>query len=170
MVATAIAYPGPAAVRYPRGNGYGVPMDPDIKTLPIGEAELLSDGDDCAIVAIGSMVQPAMMAAEELAAEGISVAVLNARFVKPLDATRIIGLAERCRALVTVEEHARMGGFGSAVLESLSEAGIEVPTECLAVADELIEHGNSTKSTGLDVPDITAAVRRAVERRRSPEA
>ena len=158
MLATAIAYPGPAAVRFPRGNGFGVPMDPEIKTLPIGEAELLRDGDDAVIVALGSTVHPALDAAQELAARGISAAVLNARFAKPLDVARLLPLARRCGALVCVEEHSGMGGFGSAVLEALSAAEVVIPTRCLAVPDQLIEHGETPESVGVGPADILAAV------------
>ena len=161
MLRTAIEHPGPAAIRYPRGNGFGVPFDPEIKALPLGEAELLRDGDDCVIVAIGNMVQPALEAADDLAAQGIKVAVLTARFVKPLDLERMLPLVSRCGALVTVEEHSGMGGFGGAVLEALAEAGVTVPVRCLAVPDRLIEHGNSGRvlaSLGLDTEGIAQAV------------
>ena len=162
MVRTAIEYPGPAAVRFPRGEGFGVPLDPELKALPIGEAELLRDGDDAVIVAIGALVHPALEAAVELAAEGLSVAVLNARFVKPLDAPRIVALARRCRALVTVEEHSAMGGFGGAVLEALAAAGAVRPVRCLGLPDRLIEHGDSNKQKaafGLDTAGIAHAVK-----------
>jgi 1-deoxy-D-xylulose-5-phosphate synthase len=169
MLRTAVEYEGPAAVRYPRGAGFGVPMDPEVKTLPIGEAELLRDGDDVALVAYGTMVHPALEAAAELAAEGISAAVLNARFAKPLDRARIVALARRTAALVTVEEHAGMGGFGSAVLEALAEAGVHVATRCLAVPDELIEHGDSgarLAALGLSSDGIARAARTLVARER----
>ncbi|MGI9430936.1 MAG: 1-deoxy-D-xylulose-5-phosphate synthase [Myxococcota bacterium] len=162
MVRTAVEYDGPAAVRYPRGAGLGVPMDPEIKALPLGEAELLRDGEDAGVIAFGSRVHPALDAAEALAAEGHSTAVLNARFAKPLDRQKILRLAERCRVLVTVEEHAAMGGFGSAVLELLAEAGCQVPVRCLAIPDELIEHGSSgaqLASLRLDAEGIASVVR-----------
>ena len=162
MVRTAVEYDGPAAIRYPRGAGHGVPMDPDIKALPLGQAELLRDGEDAAIVAFGSRVHPALEAAEALAADGHTVAVLNARFAKPLDREKILRLAERCRVLLTVEEHAGMGGFGSAVLEVLAEAGSECRAHCLAVSDELVEHGSSgaqLAALGLDADGIARAVR-----------
>jgi 1-deoxy-D-xylulose-5-phosphate synthase len=162
MVRTAVEYDGPAAIRYPRGAGPGVPMDPEIKALPVGEAELLRDGQDAAIIAFGSRVHPALEAADALAADGRSVAVLNARFVKPLDREKILRLAERCRSLVTVEEHAGMGGFGSAVLELLAEAGCERPIRCLAIPDVLVEHGNSDAQLAalrLDADGIADAVR-----------
>jgi len=158
MLASAVGYPGPAAVRFPRGSGLGVPMDSTIKKIPIGEAELLRDGDDAVVVAIGTMVHPAMEAAQELASRGISVAVLNARFVKPLDLDRLLPLARRSGALVTIEEHTAMGGFGSCVLEALSAAQIALPTRVLAAPDILIEHGQTPESVGLSAADIVSAV------------
>jgi 1-deoxy-D-xylulose-5-phosphate synthase len=161
MLRTALEYPGPAAVRFPRGTGSGVPLDPELKALPIGEAELLCDGDDAAVLAIGTMAHEALEAASELNARGISTAVLNARFVKPLDRQRIIALARRCRALVTVEEHTGLGGFGAAVLEILAEAGVRVPTRCLAIPDRLVEHGDRDvicAELGLDAAGIARAV------------
>ncbi len=124
MIKTAVEYPGPTAVRYPRGTGYGVPMDQELKQLEIGKAELLLDGTDVAIIPIGNMVYPAMEAARRLAVDGISAAVVNARFVKPLDGELIQRVAKKTGRVVTVEEHALMGGFGSAVLESLDAAGM----------------------------------------------
>jgi 1-deoxy-D-xylulose-5-phosphate synthase len=162
MLATAIDYSGPAAVRFPRGSGLGVPLDPEIKPVPIGEAELLRDGDDVVVVAFGSMVHPALEASQELAAEGISVAVLNARYARPLDAARILALAGRCGKLVTVEEHYGAGGFGSAVLELLSAKDVNVPTRCIAIEDGLIEHGNTPTTLGLDPSQIAEAVRKFV--------
>jgi 1-deoxy-D-xylulose-5-phosphate synthase len=161
MLCSALEYGGPAALRFPRGNGVGVPLDPEIKAVPLGVAELLRDGEDVALVAIGALVHPALEAAMQLASDGVSVAVLNARFVKPLDTERIEALARRCKALITVEEHSGMGGFGSAVLEALAQAGIRVPTRCLAVPDRLIEHGNPDAlraSLGLDTAGIGRAV------------
>jgi 1-deoxy-D-xylulose-5-phosphate synthase len=161
MLRTAVEYAGPAALRFPRGNGVGVPLDPEIKALPLGVAELLRDGDDVALVAIGSLVHAALEAATALAAAGISVAVLNARFVKPLDVERIAALARRCKGLIAVEEHAGMGGFGGAVLEALAAAHVHLPTRCLAVPDRLVEHGDAKAlraALGLDAAGIERAV------------
>ncbi len=160
MLATAIEYPGPAALRFPRGNGVGVPLDPEIKALSLGESELLRQGDDIALIALGNRVHDTMDAASELASRGYSVAVLNARFVKPLDRDRIIALAKRCGAIVTVEEHSGMGGFGSAVLEALADARLAVPVRCLAIPDRIMEHGDPGKQraeVGLDRDGIIAA-------------
>jgi 1-deoxy-D-xylulose-5-phosphate synthase len=167
MLRTAIEHDGPAAVRYPRGNGFGVALDPDLKAVPIGEAELLRDGDQVAVLALGTLAHVALEAAHALAADGISVAVLNARFAKPLDAKRIVALAQRCRAVVTVEEAAAAGGFGSAVLEALAEAGVAVPVRCLAIPDRVVEHGDPAairSALGLDADGIARAARSLVER------
>ncbi len=141
MIKTALIHDGPASVRYPRGTCLGVAMDPFPSALPIGKGELLRDGSDVAIVAIGVTVGQAMKAAERLAEAGISAAVVNARFVKPLDAELIIDVARRVKCVVTVEEGARMGGFGSAVLEALSERGMAVPTKLIGLPDWFIEQG-----------------------------
>jgi 1-deoxy-D-xylulose-5-phosphate synthase len=170
MLATAIEYPGPAALRFPRGSGVGVPLDPEIKSLPIGEAELLRDGDDVVIAAFGTLVHPAMEAAQELAGQGVSAAVLNARFVKPLDRERLLPLARHCGAVLTLEEHRRDGGFGSAVLELFAEEALNVPTRCLAVEGELVEHGDTFATVGLDTPRIVQAALELVRRRAAVEA
>ena len=162
MLRTAVEYPGPAAIRYPRGEGFGVPMDQDIKAIPVGEAELLRDGADAAIIAYGTVAHSALEAAGELAADGVACAVLNARFAKPLDEARILALARKVRALITVEEHAGMGGFGSAVLELLAREGIAIPVRVLALSDHPQEQGSPAKQRaahGLDVPGMAQAVR-----------
>jgi 1-deoxy-D-xylulose-5-phosphate synthase len=142
MVKTSLSYDGPVSVRYPRGACLGVPMDQEMKVLPVGKGELLKDGTDIAIVAIGVTVWHAVHAAERLEQEGISAAVINARFVKPLDHALIGQVARHVRCVLTVEEGAKMGGFGSAVLESLSEQGItNVPTKLMGLPDWYIEQG-----------------------------
>lgn len=141
MVKTCLQHDGPASVRYPRGSSLGVKMDPEPVELPIGKAELLRDGTDVAIVAVGVTVWQAMEAARMLEREGISAAVVNGRFIKPLDDTLLGDVARRVRCLVTVEEGCRMGGFGSAVLESLSDQGIHLPTKVLGLPDWYIEQG-----------------------------
>jgi len=142
MMKTCLSHGGPAAVRYPRGTSLGVPMDPTPVPLPIGKGEVLRDGTDLAIVAIGVTVWPAVQAAQRLAEEGISTAVVNGRFVKPLDSALIAKVASRVRGVLTVEEGAKMGGFGSAVLEALSDAGItHVQTKLVGLPDWYIEQG-----------------------------
>ena len=142
MVKSCISYDRPAAVRYPRGSSLGVDMDPMPQALPLGKGELLREGTDIALVAIGVTVHQAAAAADRLAQEGISAAVINARFVKPLDGDLIAAVAREVKCLLTVEESTVMGGFGSAVLELLSEKGIiNLPTKCLGLPDWFIEQG-----------------------------
>jgi 1-deoxy-D-xylulose-5-phosphate synthase len=142
MLKTCLHYDGPASVRYPRGVTLGVPMDDEPKTLPIGKSELLRDGTDVLVIAIGVSVWPAVKAAEQLSQEGLSTAVINARFAKPLDQELIVSMAQRVRYVVTVEEGCKMGGFGSAVLEALSDAGVAgVRTKVLGLPDWYIEQG-----------------------------
>ena len=149
MLYTALYMDGPVSLRYPRGKGIGVPLDSDLHTLEIGKAELLSpatlelaEQQECAILAFGSTVAPAEVAAKELAEEGISVAVVNARWVKPLDEELVIRLAKGTRRLVTIEDHVMAGGFGSAVLELLERRDIHnVDVKVVGCPDKLIEHG-----------------------------
>ncbi len=142
MVKSCISYDRPAAVRYPRGSSLGVEMEPMPQVLPLGKGELLREGTDIALVAIGVTVHQAAAAAERLQQEGISAAVINARFVKPIDGDLIAAVAREVKCLLTVEESTAMGGFGSAVLELLSEKGIiNLPTKCLGLPDWFIEQG-----------------------------
>ena len=142
MMKTCLEYEGPISVRYPRGVSLGVTMDSTLKALPIGKGELMVEGTDVAIFAIGVSVWQAVQAAERLKKEGVSTAVVNARFAKPLDQELITSVAKRVRYVVTVEEGCRIGGFGSAVLETLSEAGVtDVATKLLGLPDWYIEQG-----------------------------
>ncbi|HEU4686027.1 MAG TPA: 1-deoxy-D-xylulose-5-phosphate synthase [Nitrospira sp.] len=142
MLKTALHYQGPASVRYPRGVSLGVEMDKTMAALPIGKGELLRDGSEVAILAIGVPVWQAVKAAERLNQEGISTAVVNARFAKPLDHELIANVARRVRYVLTVEEGCKMGGFGSAVLECLSDAGVTgAKTKILGLPDWYIEQG-----------------------------
>jgi len=125
MLATAIELGQPVAVRYPRGNGYGVPLDQIIHSLPVGKAELLKTGKDAVVLALGSMVFPAMEAAKLLEEQsGVSLTVINARFVKPLDSDLILEMVRNCGKIITLEENALQGGFGSAVLELFEENNV----------------------------------------------
>ena len=142
MLKTSLTLEGPASVRYPRGVSLGVPMDSTPQALPVGKGELLRDGTDVAIVAIGVPVWQAVKAAERLNQEGLSTAVINARFAKPLDQELIVNVARRVRYVVTVEEGCKMGGFGSAILEMLSDAGVTgARTKVLGLPDWYIEQG-----------------------------
>jgi 1-deoxy-D-xylulose-5-phosphate synthase len=142
MLKTAVAHPGPISLRYPRGEGWGVELDAEMKTLEIGKAELLRDGTDIVIAAIGQPVIPALRAAQDLAPLGISAAVVNARFVKPLDKDMLRDLLTRIPRLITVEDHVIGGGFGSAVVEFLADEGISgLSIKRLGVPDRFVPHG-----------------------------
>ena len=142
LLFTATKLGGPMAIRYPRGSGIGVPLSSEPHELPVGTSELLRSGDDMTIVAVGPAVWAALSAAEELAAAGIECAVVNARFVKPLDREMVLSLASKSRRLVTVEENVLAGGFGSAVLEAMESAGLTgVRVERIGLPDLFIEHG-----------------------------
>lgn len=142
MLYTALKHEGPVAIRYPRGEGLGVEMDTRLLRLPLGRAELLTDGHDLAILALGHGVYPSLMAARELEKEGISTAVVNARFAKPMDRGLIVQLARKTRRLITVEEHVLHGGFGSAVLEILEQEGVlGVEVKRIGLPDQFIGHG-----------------------------
>ncbi|CAN5847239.1 1-deoxy-D-xylulose-5-phosphate synthase [soil metagenome] len=169
MIATAVDHTsGPIAIRYPRGAGVGVPMTDALTMLPIGRSETIRTGSDLAILAVGSMVLAAERAADELAANGIEATVVNARFVKPLDEDLILDLARSHGAIVTVEECAASGGFGSAVLELLSAHGLNIPVRVLGVPDRVFEQasqGRLRELAGLDVPGIVATARQVVASR-----
>jgi 1-deoxy-D-xylulose-5-phosphate synthase len=172
MIKTAVEYPGPIAFRYPRGKGVGAETPSPLRALPLGKGELLREGDDAAIVAIGSTVLPSLRAADVLAEAGISAAVINARFLKPLDGDLMCDWAARTGRVLTVEENVLQGGFGSAVLELLQEKGLhEVPVKRLGIPDRFVEHGPQAilrARYGIDEGGIVSGVRQLVEERKSP--
>ena len=143
MLKTSIYHPGPSALRYPRGSGLGVEMDEEIKEIEIGKGEVVKDGNDLAIIAFGSMVDPSMKTAAMLEKKGLSVAVINARFAKPIDKNLILEYAEKTGCVVTTEEHSVQGGFGSAVLEALQDFDENIPLKikCIGVPNVVVEHG-----------------------------
>jgi 1-deoxy-D-xylulose-5-phosphate synthase len=163
MLYTALNTPHPVSVRYPRGSGQGVKMDEEFRLLEIGKGEILQDGRDLAILALGTMVYPALKAAEKLASEGITASVINARFVKPLDEDLIVCLANEKNLLVTVEEAALDGGFGSAIMELLEAHHIYgCKVLRIGVPDQLIEHASPTllyAKFGLDADGIYRKIR-----------
>lgn len=132
---------GPTAIRYPRGAGEGVHVSPKPEPLPIGEAETLREGKDLAIFALGNQCATALKAADLLEAQGIRATVVNARFIKPLDRACILHHAANSPLLCTIEDHVVTGGFGSAVLECLNEAGSRTPLEIIGWPDQFVEHG-----------------------------
>ncbi|HEY9748239.1 MAG TPA: 1-deoxy-D-xylulose-5-phosphate synthase [Allocoleopsis sp.] len=148
MMVTGINYTdGAIAMRYPRGNGHGVAlMEEGWEPLPIGKGEVLRQGDDILLVGFGSMVYPAMQAAEILSEHGIEATVVNARFAKPLDIELIAPLAQKIGRVVTLEEGCLMGGFGSAVLEALMDHNVAVPVMRIGIPDELVEHATPEES------------------------
>jgi len=142
MLKTAVNHSGPVVVRYPRGQGVGVPMDEEMQRLPIGKGEVLREGNDILLIAIGNMVSEAMKAAEKLSVQGIEAAVINARYVKPLDEELILDYAGRIKNVITIEEHVLMGGFGSAVVELLEATGqTDIKVKRIGLPDEFVEHG-----------------------------
>ena len=143
LLVTAIQARHPIAIRYPRGSGIGVPLEQELKALPIGKGELLKTGNDIALLAIGSTVQPALAAAQGLEQRNIDAAVVNARFAKPLDSTLILELASRTGRIITIEENTLYGGFGSVVLGLFESAGLtRVKVRRLGIPDEFVEHGH----------------------------
>lgn len=166
MVVTGVNYTdGPIAMRYPRGNGYGVPlMEEGWESLPIGKGEILRHGDDLLLIGFGAMVHPAMQVAEILREHGIETTVINARFAKPLDTELILPLAQQIGRVVTLEEGCLMGGFGSAVAEALLDANVVVPVKRIGIPDTLVDHAEPNESKadlGLTSPQIAETVRQA---------
>jgi 1-deoxy-D-xylulose-5-phosphate synthase len=145
MLYTAVNYEGPAAVRYPRGEGIGVPLDSDFNELEIGKAEVIRDGGSIAILAVGTMVSAACKTAELLLKRGINCTVVNMRFIKPLDKECILQMADKMEAIVTMEENVLNGGFGSAVVELLADEGRSIPVLRFGIPDEFIEQGTQSE-------------------------
>jgi 1-deoxy-D-xylulose-5-phosphate synthase len=142
MVHTALKHGGPTALRYPRGAGAGVPLDDPLRELPIGKGEELQAGSDVVLIGYGHSCLPALAAAGLLESSGISAAVVNPRFAKPLDAELILSYARRGMPMVTIEEHSLLGGFGSAVCELLQDELLHgTPVLRIGVPDEPVEHG-----------------------------
>ena len=151
-------YNGPAAVRYPRGKGIGVPIDKDFQPLEIGKGIVRKNGNTIAILAFGSMVRPSLEAAEKLDAT-----LVDMRFVKPLDEELISGLTTTHQLIVTVEENATIGGAGSAVNEYLAKTNISMPTLNLGLPDKFLEHGKASEmldQVNLNCEGITQAIRK----------
>jgi 1-deoxy-D-xylulose-5-phosphate synthase len=162
MIFTALNHTGPVAIRYPRGRGLGVPLDPDYKIIPIGESEVLKEGKNLTLIALGSMVRPCLEAAAEMEKEGLSATVVNCRFVKPLD-RRLADYSGKTGKVLVVEENIQQGGLGSAVLELFSDMGIrDVTVKRLGLPDSFVEHGPVEvlrEKLGLDKAGIMKAAK-----------
>nr|MBP7574921.1 1-deoxy-D-xylulose-5-phosphate synthase [Rhodoferax sp.] len=157
LLTTAFEQDHPVAVRYPRGAGVGTKVDAGLQPLPFGKGEIRRRGSGLAILAFGTMLQPALEVAEKL-----NATVVNMRWAKPLDVELLQQVAADHEALITVEEGALFGGAGSAVLEALQAAGIQKPVLCLGLPDTFIEHGDPAKLLalqGLDAAGMEASVR-----------
>ncbi|MBI5408268.1 MAG: 1-deoxy-D-xylulose-5-phosphate synthase [Nitrospirae bacterium] len=158
MLKTALSLNAPCAIRYPRGSAIDPQKAEDLNCIPVGKAEVLKEGDDILLIAIGNTALPALNAAQLIADAGVKACVVNARFVKPLDTELIFRLARNIKHVLTVEENAVAGGFGSAVLEELSQSGIEgLKIKLLGLPDKFIEHGSQNflrKKLGLDAEGI----------------
>ena len=158
MLVTALAHEGPVAIRYPRGIAMGVELDPNPAPIRLGQARVLTQGDDLLILAFGSMVHQSLLAHHRMRADGIASTVVNCRFVKPLDEDLITSLARKIPFILTVEENAVQGGFGSAVLELLCDAGIGEPKiRRIGIPDRFVEHGPASllrSKYGLDARGI----------------
>ncbi len=163
MLKTALLYNAPVAIRYPRGSGVGVAIDEPLHTLPVGKAEVLREGTDVCLWAIGSMVQTALAVADVLAQQGISAGVVNMRFAKPLDEELLLEHAKRYKKIVTLEEGVLAGGVGSAVLEALNAARMldSCSVRTFGIGDEFVMHGDKKlllRDLGLDTPMLTAKI------------
>ncbi|MDB5941565.1 MAG: hypothetical protein JWQ13_1131 [Ramlibacter sp.] len=157
LLTSAFEQDHPVAVRYPRGAGAGVQVEPGLQSLPFGKGEVRREGKGVAMLAFGTLLYPALQAAERLGAT-----VVNMRWAKPLDTVLLLSVAQQHQALVTLEEGAVMGGAGSAVAEALNAAGVARPLLQLGLRDEFIEHGDPAKLLslqGLDAAGIEASVR-----------
>ncbi len=160
MIKTAFSLNAPVMLRYPRGAGEGVPLDAELKTLPAGKAQVLKDGRDGYLLAIGSMVHPALKAAMQLDKEGIHCGVINMRYVKPIDLELLLQLRETTTNFITVEEHVLTGGFGSAVMEAFE--GQDVRIHRIGIPDKFVEHGPQNvlrDMVGLSVEKIAHTTR-----------
>lgn len=163
LLKTAVRCGKPSAIRYPRGKGYKTQNGGKIEDIPLGKAEVLMDGTDIAILAVGAAVYPSLSAAKRLVEEGIKASVVNARFIKPLDEELIISTARNTGRILTVEENIVQGGFGSAVIELIAREGINCFIRQIGLPDKFVEHGQQDELRelwGVDSKGIETAVKR----------
>lgn len=168
MLKTAIGCGSPVSIRYPRGKGIGVPLDEKLSVLHLGRGEVLNEGSDLAIIAVGVTVHPALQSARKLAEDGIHAKVINARFIKPLDEELILHATKTCNNILTIEENVLDGGFGSAVLELLARNGVTgVKVRRLGIPNEFVEHATQAElrfQYGLDEAGIIRVAKEMLER------
>ncbi|MGM8214071.1 1-deoxy-D-xylulose-5-phosphate synthase [Bacillaceae bacterium W0354] len=169
MVYTALETNGPMAVRYPRGNASDNPKEEPFRKIPIGSWEVIREGHDLVILTFGTMIKNCLNAAERLELDGISVRVVNARFIKPLDKQMIKQIINENIPILTVEEHALQGGFGSAVLELIEEENMAFPyIKRMGIPDRFIEHGSVDQlleEVGLTTEDVISNVKKLVPKK-----
>ena len=172
MLTTSVKLPGPSAIRYPRGLVAGVARKAEPQVIPVGKAEVIQDGRDICILGLGPMMSLGQELAVRLERQGYSAALVNPRFVKPLDREMLELYSRRVAAFVTFEDHVKMGGFGSAVIEALEEIGVQVPVVRIGWPDQFIEHGkidDLRDRYGLTVDDAEAQVLPLLVRRMRPK-
>jgi 1-deoxy-D-xylulose-5-phosphate synthase len=162
MLYSAYLYGKPVAIRFPRGEGLGLPVDNSFREIPFGKWEVLKEGSDVTLMACGPLVYTALVAADDLEKEGISCSVVNGRFIKPMDREIIVGLASRTRHVLTLEENTVIGGFGSGILEVLSEEGVTANVKRLGIPDRFLHHGSQSAlrgQLGLDAEGIKKTIK-----------
>jgi 1-deoxy-D-xylulose-5-phosphate synthase len=163
MLFSATIYERPVAVRYPRGEAIGVPVESGFTEIPLGKWEVLRTGADVTLIGCGPVVYSCLHAAEELEKEeGISAAVINGRFIKPMDREMLVDFAARTGRIVTLEENSAIGGFGSGVMEILSEEGVVVPVKVIGLPDRFLPHASQKllrQQIGLDKDSIKKTVK-----------
>jgi len=167
MLYSAYIYNRPVAIRYPRGKGEGVPIDESFKEIPLGTWEVLKEGEELTIIACGNMVHPALNVAKELEKEGITIGVINGRFIKPMDTKILSEVASRTKKILTLEENTLMGGFGSGVMELLSKEEKLIPVKSMGIPDTFITHGSQQKlrnTLGIDREGIKKAIKAWLKR------
>ena len=161
MLFTALHHSGPVVLRYPRGSGEGVALEATFQKLEIGKGELLREGGDVLLLPVGNRVYPALAAAARLAEQGVNAAVINPRFLKPLDTELITSWAAQTGHVVTIEDNSALSGFGSGVLQLLNERGLHLPVKILGYADSFVEHGPQAtlwNNAGIDADGIVRSV------------
>lgn len=162
MMFTAMQHPGPVAIRYPRGTGPGVEVKETPQLIPIGKAQVLEDGQDVLVYGLGALLPMAQEFANKLKAQGHSVAVVNPRCLKPLDTETLALFARKAKLIVTFEDHVLMGGFGSIILESLNELGLNTPVLRIGWPDQFIDHGKIDQLRKAHGLTVDAALQRAL--------